>query len=119
MILAYQALTALSVAVFLYYGLSCLFANGMAADFERFGMAHLRILTGTLEVLGAAGLIAGQWIPSLLIASASGLALLMLLGLLTRLRHRDSLVEMLPAGVLMVVNACLAWNASGLKTLLA
>ncbi len=119
MILAYQVLTALSAIVFLYYGISCLCANGMADDFERFGMADLRILVGTLEVLGAVGLVVGQWIPVLLIVSAGGLALLMLLGLLTRVRQRDSLREILPAGVLMVVNAIIAWNASGLTTHLA
>jgi uncharacterized membrane protein YphA (DoxX/SURF4 family) len=94
--------------VFLYYGLTCLFANGMAKDFERFGLAHLRILTGTLEVLGAVGLVVGHWIPLLRLLSAAGLALLMLLGLLTRLRQRDALREMLPAWVLMVVNVSIA-----------
>lgn len=83
----------------------------MVADFERFGLSRIRILTGTLEVLGAVGLIAGQFIPALAIVSAAGLSLLMALGLLTRIRLRDSLQETLPAAVLMVVNAYLAWHA--------
>lgn len=111
MTLAYQSLTAFSALVFLYYGTSCLFANGMVADFERFGLSRIRILTGSLEVLGASGLIAGQFIPPLAIVSAAGLSLLMALGLLTRVRLRDSLQETLPAAVLMVVNAYLAWYA--------
>ncbi len=111
MTLAYFGLTALSVVVFLVYGLTCLFANGMAADFERFGMPRLRVLTGTLEVLGALGLIAGQFIDGLVIISAGGLTVLMALGLLTRLRFRDSVRESLPAFVLMVSNAYIVWYA--------
>jgi DoxX-like family len=99
--------------VFLYYGASCLFFNGMAADFERFGLTQLRVLTGTLELLGALGLVVGLLVPEIAIASAAGLALLMALGLLTRLRLRDSLRETLPAAVLLLVNAFLAWHAFG------
>lgn len=115
MTLAYRGLTALSVLVFLYYGLSSLFANGMAADFERFGLSRLRLLTGTLELLGALGLIAGQFIPGLAIVSAGGLALLMAMGVLTRIRVRDSALQMLPAGLLMCGNAFIAWYAFGLN----
>lgn len=111
MTLVHQALTAFSVIVFLYFGTSCLFADGMKADFERFGMSRLRILTGVLEVMGAVGLVVGQFVPELVIVSASGLALLMMMGLITRIRVRDPLHEMLPAGVLLVVNAFLAWQA--------
>ena len=37
----------------------------MKRDFERFGLSHLRVLTGSLEVLGALGLMAGFWWPPL------------------------------------------------------
>ena len=108
---AYHGLTALSVLVFLYYGSTCLFANGMADDFDRFGMAHLRLFTGTLELLGAVGLVAGLFLPALTIVSAGGLALLMAMGLLTRVRVRDSVRETAPAAVLMAVNGFLVWYA--------
>lgn len=111
MTLAYHGLTALSVLVFLYYGSTCLFANGMAADFDRFGMARLRILTGALELLGAVGLVAGLFLPVLTVVSAGGLALLMAMGLLTRVRFRDSVRETAPAGALMMVNGFLVWYA--------
>lgn len=111
MSLAYHGLTTLSVLVFLYYGSSCLFANGMADDFNRFGMAHLRVLTGTLELLGAAGLVVGVFIPALTVVSAGGLTLLMAMGLLTRLRFKDSARETAPAAVLMAVNGFLVWYA--------
>jgi hypothetical protein len=111
--LVYLSLTALSVVVFLAYGLTCLFAYGMVADFERFGMPRLRVLTGTLEVLGALGLIAGQFIDGLVILSAGGLTVLMALGLLTRLRFRDPARASLPAFVLMLGNAYIVWYALG------
>ncbi|MFN0099895.1 MAG: DoxX family protein [Gemmatimonadaceae bacterium] len=111
MTIAYHGSMALSALVFLYYGCTCLFANGMAADFERFGMTHLRTLTGSLELLGAVGLIMGQFIPGLVFVSAGGLTLLMALGLATRIRVRDPVREAAPAALLMGINAFVAWNA--------
>lgn len=109
MIVAYHIATVLSIALFMGYGASCLFANGMAAEFERFGLSRFRRLTGSLEVLGALGLLAGYQIPLLQLVSAAGLALLMLLGVATRLRVRDSVQESAPAAVLLLVNAYIAW----------
>ena len=109
MTLVYQLSTALSIVLFLTYGFACLFANGMVAEFERFGLSRFRRLTGSLEVLGALGLIAGHVFPPLRLLSAVGLALLMLLGVAARLRVRDSLLETTPASVLFVVNAFIAW----------
>lgn len=102
--IAYQASKILSIALFLYYGLTCLFTDVRVAEFERFRLGRFRILTGSLEVLGALGLLAGYLAPFLVIVGAGGLALLMVLGVATRLRIRDSLVQMLPAIVLMLVN---------------
>ena len=70
MTLLYQAATAFSVVVFLFYGTACLFSDGMKADFERFGLSRVRLLIGVLEVLGAVGLVAGQFINGLAIVSA-------------------------------------------------
>ena len=114
MTLAYRFSTALSILLFLYYGTACLFADAMKADFERFGLRRLRLMTGALEVLGALGLLVGQVVPELVVASAGGLTLLMALGVMTRLRVRDPWWEALPAGLLMVVNAFIAWHALGL-----
>lgn len=115
MTLAYQIATALSVLVFLGYGGAVLFAKGMKEEFERFGLSQLRLLTGALEVLGALGLVVGQFYPPLVIVSAGGLSLLMALGTLTRLRVRDPLIETLPAVALMVMNTFIAWYAIGIR----
>ncbi|BCS35122.1 hypothetical protein TBR22_A43480 [Luteitalea sp. TBR-22] len=109
---AYQVALLLSAAAFLAYGIACLAFDGMKRDFERFGMGHLRVLTGTLEVLGALGLLVGyaRW-PALVAASAAGLALLMGAGVATRVRVLDSLAQTLPALVLLLLNAAVAWYA--------
>ena len=108
MTLLYHVSTVLSIGLFLGYGFACLFANGMVAEFERFRLSQFRRLTGSLEVLGALGLLAGYLFPVLQLLSAVGLALLMLLGVATRLRVRDSLWDTVPAAALLLVNAYIA-----------
>ena len=107
----YYASIVVSITLFLSYGIACLAFEGMKRDFERFGLSRLRTLTGTLEVLGALGLIAGHFWPPLVPLSASGLALLMLAGIATRLRVLDSLSQTLPALVLMGMNLFIVWYA--------
>lgn len=109
---AYAAAVWFSATAFLFYGVACLALDGMKRDFERFGMSRLRVLTGTLEVLGAVGLIVGYWWWAPLAgASAAGLAVMMAVGIATRLRVLDSLAQTLPALVLMVMNGFVAWIA--------
>ena len=108
---AYLLAVILSSCVFLAYGIACLGFEGMKRDFERFGLPHLRVLTGTLEVLGALGLIVGLWWPPLVILSAGGLAVMMLAGVATRVGVMDSFAQTLPALALMLLNAWLAWSA--------
>ncbi len=112
--IAYQASKVLSIALFLYYGLTCLFTEARVAEFERFGLGHFRRLTGSFEVLGALGLLAGYLVPLFATVASGGLVLLMVLGVATRIRVRDSLLEMLPALVLMLVNLYILTYAMGL-----
>lgn len=100
----YQALKALSILLFLYYGLSVLVFNAMVKDFERFGLIRFRKLTGSLEVLGAAGLILGYFMPQLVVVAAGGLTVLMVLGVAVRCRAGDSLADALAAFVMSLVN---------------
>ena len=102
--LAYRASIFLSVLLFLYYGLSCLFSDGMMAEFRRFGLSRFRRLTGSLEVMGALGLLTGLLIPLFTLLASAGLALLMLLGVFTRVRVGDSVLEILPAVILLGMN---------------
>jgi len=105
MAFAYWAAVLVSAVIFLVYGLLCLFSNGMEAEFERYGLSRFRRLTGGLEVLGGVGLLVGLLVPEVMMVASGGLALLMLLGVIARVRVRDPLLEILPASVLLVANA--------------
>jgi hypothetical protein len=85
----------------------------MRDEFERFGVAKFRLLTGILEILGAIGTLIGLlWTP-LFIFSTLGLGTLMLLGVITRIRVKDPVSQMLPAFILMSLNYALAGMVAG------
>ena len=111
--LAFHLANAVSIGLFLGYGLLCLFGDGMIEEFERYGLSRFRRLTGALEVLGAVGLGVGYWVPAIGLFSAVGLAVLMLLGLGVRVKVDDSLIEMIPAAFLFGVNAFIASRILG------
>jgi len=104
MAFAYGATALVSAVLFLVYGALCLFSNGMEEEFERYGLSRFRRLTGGLEVLGGLGLLVGLLVPQVMVVASAGLALLMLLGVIARVRVRDPLLEIVPATVLMVAN---------------
>lgn len=98
------ALVVASGCAFVTYGWSCLYTPAMHREFERFGLARFRTMTGVLEVLGGVGLLGGfAWPPAWPLASG-GLCLLMICGVAVRLRIGDGLLPTLPAVVLMLVN---------------
>lgn len=101
---AVSLLAACSGAAFLVYGVSCLSSEWMRAEFTRFGLQRLRVLTGGLEVLGGIGQLVGLAWPPVLWLSSGGLALLMVLGVGVRVRVNDGWLQTLPAVVLMLVN---------------
>ena len=103
----------LSSVSFLWYGIAVLVNDGMVDEFARFGLSQYRRMTGGLEVLGGLGLLAGLvWAP-LLAVSAAGLSLLMLLGVVTRIRVRDPWMQTLPAIVLLLLNLFVTVYAIG------
>lgn len=102
-----------SALLFLGYGSVVLVSGGMRAEFERFGLARFRRLTGGLEVLGGLGLLVGLTRPPILLLASGGLALLMLLGVVARVRVRDPLGEIVPAAALMILNAWILLAATG------
>ena len=107
---AFEAARVASILSFLAYGLACLFSNHMVAEFERFGLSRMRRLTGALEVLGALGLAAGYFSRPIGMAAAIGLTLLMVLGVITRVRVGDTVFATMPALVLLMVNAFVAYG---------
>jgi hypothetical protein len=83
----------------------------MVAEFERYGLAHYRLLTGVLQILGATGLLVGLMLspPAGAIASL-GLSVQMSLGVCVRIYIRDSILKCAPAFIFMCLNAILAYN---------
>jgi uncharacterized membrane protein HdeD (DUF308 family) len=97
----------LSALLFLGFGVASLVSPAVAAEFERYGLPRLRVLTGILEVVGALGLVFGptpRWVAS----AAAGLSALMLGALAVRVHIEDPWHAMVPAFVLLVVNGWLA-----------
>ena len=95
----------LSSISFLIYGIAFFKSPHMKSEFKRFGLEKLGAMVAILELFGAAGLLVGlKFIPVLLISSG-GLALLMFLGVLVRIKVKDSLWLALPALFFMLLNA--------------
>jgi DoxX-like family len=112
MTLLLRTLAVLSSVLFLWYGLHSLLGDGMTADFARFGLSNYRRVTGGFEVLGALGVLAGLFVPPLMVVSAGGLSVLMLLGVITRVRVGDSWVHIVPALLLCLLNGYLSVAAT-------
>lgn len=96
-----QAVTILAFAI---YGTMALLSDRMVAEFDRFGMARLRVLTATLQIVGSLGVLAGHFVRPILLLSAGGFAMMMLLAILVRVKIRDPIYTMVPALVLMLLN---------------
>ena len=101
----------LSIVSFAFYGMGCLLSERMVLEFERFGLARFRRLTGVLQLAGSIGLIAGFYSHALLVFSAAGLAMLMLLGVAVRIRIRDPLMAGVPAAFYFCLNLFLVLSA--------
>ena len=110
MFLALNVFCALS---FLGYGASCLAADHMVREFERYGLAKYRKLTGILQLLGAVGLLFGFRSPLIGSLAAGGLALQMLLGLGVRLKIRDTLRQGFPALAFLLISGWLCLQFLG------
>ena len=101
----------LSSLSFIFYAISYFVGTNMKNEFKRFNLEKLGLLVIILEILGALGLLVGIWYKPLLIFSAAGLALLMLLGVIVRFNLKDSLWITIPALFLL-------GNGSSLETIL-
>lgn len=100
-------LVALSGGSFLSYGVTYFISDKMKLEFSRFGLAKFGTLVATLEILGAMGLFVGYFVKPIFLLSAGGLSLLMLLGVLTRLKIRDDFKLITPAFFFMLLNGYL------------
>jgi hypothetical protein len=101
----------ISAILFSFYGLYALFSERMVREFQRYGLARYRVLTGVLQVAGSLGIVVGHFYSPLLLLSSGGLTAMMLLGVITRVRIKDPLAAALPAFALGVLNLFIFVNA--------
>jgi len=90
---------------FIGYGIAYFKSPQMKSEFKRFGLEKAGMLTAVLELLGAVGLLAGLKFHLILLISAGGLAILMLLGVAIRIKVKDGLWISLPAFFFMILNS--------------
>ncbi len=90
---------------FLVYGIAYFKSPQMKSEFKRFGLEKAGKPTAVLELLGAVGLVIGLKIPLILLISAGGLAILMFLGVVVRIKVKDSFWTSFPALFYMVLNS--------------
>jgi hypothetical protein len=94
----------ISIFAFLAYGIACFVSKELVLEFQRYRLPYLRRLTGFLEIAGSLGLALGFIYDPLRILSAGCLSLLMVFGILARMRIKDPLFAMLPAIALLLLN---------------
>ena len=100
-----------SALSFLFYGCSYYLSSHMRDEFKRYGLEKFALMVSTLQILGGLGLIVGlQFYPALIISSG-GLAILMLLGFMVRLKIKDGFWRSLPAFAYFLLNAYLFYSS--------
>jgi hypothetical protein len=103
------ALTWVSGLSFIYFGIGCFISEFIISEFIRYGLAEFRVLTGLLQLLGAAGLLIGLYFnPKILLLASIGLGTLMICGFIVRINISDSLFKCLPSFSFAVLNIFIA-----------
>ncbi len=100
---------------FMGYGIAYFTSPKMKSEFKRFGLEKAGALTAILEILGALGLLTGLNYQLILLVSSGGLAILMLLGVVVRIKFQDKLWIMFPALLFMLLNAFIFFKSLPLK----
>lgn len=102
---AYNSIVIFSGISFIIYGYLIIFTSHMTIEFYRYGMSHLRTLTGFLELLAGFSLLYGHYYSKNLVLLVSAcLALLMLIGIIVRIKVGDTLLQTMPAILFMLAN---------------
>lgn len=96
---------------FIVYGTAYFTSPQMKNEFRRFGLEKFGLPIALLELTGAIGLIVGFRLNSILLISSGGLAILMLLGVVVRLKIRDSLWATSPAMFYLLLNTFIFYKA--------
>ena len=101
---------------FFAYAYSYFKVPHMKDEFKRFGLEKMGLTIIILEIVGALGLLVGLKFYFILVISSLGLALLMLAGLIVRIKIKDSIWISLPAFSYLVLNVFIFWKSINLPT---
>lgn len=103
----------LSAISFLGYSVAYFIGPKMKSEFIRFGLEKYALATILFEITGALGLLIGHFlnIELLLQISAIGLTIMMFLGIIVRIKVKDSLFVILPAFFFFMLNAYISWHS--------
>ena len=99
-----EAAQAISALGFLGYGIACLTTRRMQAEFVRYRLPQLRVLTGTLQIAAGMGLVLGYAYPWLAMLASLGLSLMMIVALGVRLKIKDPVAGFLQALACLLLN---------------
>ena len=73
-------------------------AISMREEFEVYGLPDWTLyMVGFLKVAFSVGLLAGIWLPELVVISAAGIAFFMFFAILMHIRVKDPIVKSIPA----------------------
>ena len=90
---------------FLIFGCLCFYSSYFKNEFIRYGIPNFRKTTGFFQSLGGVSLIIGVFIDQLAVIASIGLTILMILGVIVRLRIKDGLLKTMPAMFYAFLNA--------------
>ncbi len=80
-------------------------ARNMKEEFTAYGLPMWMVyFVGILKVIFSIGLIAGLWIPELILFSASGIAIFMFFAILMHVKIKDPIKKSIPALTFMVLS---------------
>lgn len=98
-----------SSLAFIYFGINCYYSKFIILEFKRYELPAYRKLTGFLQLIGAIALLIGLYFnPILLLLASIGLCLLMLSGLIVRIKIKDSFIKSSPAFTFAALNLFIA-----------
>ena len=89
-------------------------ATSLRAEFAAYGLpVWFFYLIGFLKLGSAALLIAGYWIPDVVLPAAALVVALMVGALSMHARVKDSLIKWMPASIMLVMSSVLVWLRAG------
>jgi hypothetical protein len=97
----------------LIYGITHFTSAKMKNEFIRFNLEKFGIVTAIFELLGGAGLLAGLFFRPFLLISSGGLTILMVAGLIARIRVKDKFSDLIPVLFFIILNSYIFYSLAG------